>query len=359
MYDVFIIGAGPAGMEAAKMLARKGKKVVLAEQRDIGGTCLNRGCIPLKAFLHAAKIYETSKQSCDKGIQVESAKLNLKQLVKYKNNKIIQLRNNAQLELQQLGVDILRGHAVISEKTDEYFAITVETTTVQAKKIIIATGTSAVKMKIEKELKYSILDSDQFLDLENIPSKVVIVGGGVIGLEVASFLQMVGSEVTVIEKTDHIAGRIDREISEQLKRNFERKGVKFFLDIDDIEFLENEVKYTKDGKENFIGTDCVLISIGRMPNLEGWGMELLNLQYNDRGIIVDDKYCTTCAGVYACGDIVGHHMLAHEATRQAKVVVNAILCEEDCFEGNEIPLVLYCNPEVASVGESEEGAHRG
>lgn len=360
-YDLMIIGGGPAGYVAAERAGHEGLKVVLFEKSNVGGVCLNEGCIPSKALLYSAKIFDYAKTGNRYGVTFENAKLDQKKVIKRKNKVVKTLVTGVKGSLKRNKVEVVDGQAYIKGRIEQGFEITSNDQSYIGKRIMICTGSVPMMPPIQglKEGYENgfILTNREILDLEEIPEKLVVVGGGVVGLEMASYYNSAGSEVVIVEMLDRIGGMTDRQISGILMKNYEKKGIKFNLGAKVTGFNKDSVVFEKEGKSTELKADKVLLSIGRKPFTQGLGLENINVETNQRGAIVtDDKGRTNIAEVYAAGDVNGKSMLAHTAYREAEVCVNNILGKKDRIRYEAISSVIYTNPEVASVGETEETA---
>jgi len=361
VYDLIIIGGGPAGYLAAERAGHAKLNVLLFEKRYIGGVCLNEGCIPSKALLYSAKIFDYAKTGEKYGVTFSDAKIDQAKVIKRKAKVTKTLVMGVKSALKRNNVQVIEESAIINGRDQEGFIVTCNSENYKAKRLLIATGSIPMMPPIdglhEGYEKGFVLTNREILELIEIPEKLVIVGGGVIGLEMASYYNSVGSEVTIIEMLDHIAGQTDKEISKILLRNYEKKGIKFQLNSKVVKITNNSVVYENDGKEIEVEATKVLVSIGRIPNTKNIGLESINVETNKRGaILTDNKGKTNIAEVYAAGDVNGKSMLAHTAYREAEVCINNILGKKDIMRYVAIPSVIYTNPEVASVGETEESA---
>ena len=358
MYDLIILGGGPAGYNAAERAGHAGLKTLVIEERALGGVCLNEGCIPTKTLLYSAKIYDYAKHGEDYGVKFASASIDHAFVVERKNKVVKQLVSGVGGKLKKAGVEVVKASAVIKERNAEGFVVVAEGKEYVGKQLLIATGSSAAVPPIDglaDSLKSGFaLTNREVLDLKEIPKTIVIVGGGVIGLEMASYFNSVGSAVYVVEMMDHIAGATDREISTMLQKEYAKRGVEFILGAKVTSIKNNAVTYEKDGKVNEIKADYALVSIGRRARTAGIGCENIGLRL-ERGAIVTNEYGkTNVPGVWAAGDVNGKSMLAHTAYREGEVCINNILGKKDRINYNSIPSVIYTNPEVASVGETTE-----
>ncbi len=358
MYDLIILGGGPAGYNAAERAAHGGLKTLVIEERALGGVCLNEGCIPTKTLLYSAKIYDYAKHSADYGVTFGSASIDHNFVVERKNKVVKQLVSGIGAKLKKAGVEVVNATAAIKERNAEGFVVTAADKEYVGKQLLICTGSSAAIPPIDG-LKDSLasgfaLTNREVLDLKEIPKTIVVVGGGVIGLEMASYFNSVGSKVYVLEMLDHIAGATDGEISKMLQKEYASRGVEFILGAKVTSIKDKAVSYEKDGKISKLDADYALVSIGRRPRTQGIGCENIGLKL-ERGAIVTNEYGkTNVPGVWAAGDVNGKSMLAHTAYREGEVCINNILGKKDRINYNSIPSVIYANPEVASVGETAE-----
>jgi dihydrolipoamide dehydrogenase len=360
MYDLIIIGGGPAGYLAAERGAEEGLKVLLFEKRSLGGVCLNEGCIPSKTLLYSAKIYQNALHGEKYGVKASGIELDHKKVVQRKNKVVSTLVGGIKSTLKKLGADVVNSAAYINGRSGDGFEVTADGNKYIAKQLLIATGSSPMLPPIEG-LKQSVesgfaLTNREILDLTEVPAKLAIIGGGVIGLEMAAYFGAAGSEVTVIEMLDHVGGNIDSEISALLQKNLESKGVKFLLSSKVVKIGGGAVEFTQDGKTQSVPADKVLVSVGRKPNTDGIGIENIGL-YTERGAIVTDDMCrTNVAGVYAAGDVNGKLMLAHTAYRETEVAISNMTGKKDYVNYQTIASVIYTSPEVGSVGLTEQQA---
>ena len=357
-FDLIVIGGGPGGYLAAERAAHAGKKTLLFEKRSMGGVCLNEGCIPSKALLNSAKYYDHAQHSILYGVNCENVTINQKMVVARKRNVVRTLVNGVKAKMRANGVTVVMEEATITGKTADGFTVTAAGNTYAASQLIIATGSSAAVPPIpgvRENLGSFVLTNREVLDLEQIPGKFTVIGGGVIGLEMAAYYATVGSKVTVIEMLDHIAGATDREISSMLQKELEKKGVTFLLGYKCLSVEPGKVwAESPKGEKIAVDADKVLLSIGRRANIQGIGLETIGVEVNRSGIVTDPMCRTNIPGVYAVGDVNGHHMLAHTAYREAEVAVNNILGKADTMRYHANPSVIYTQPEIASVGKTEE-----
>jgi len=361
MFDLIIIGGGPAGYLAAERAGHGGLKTLLIEKRFIGGVCLNEGCVPSKALLHSAKIFDYAKHGESYGVTTTGASIDQKAVIARKNKIVRNLVAGIKGQLKASHVTVKDGFGEILGRDNGIVKVKVGDEVFEAPKLIIASGSEAIVPPIpgaKEGLEQGyVLTNREILNLDLIPKSMVIVGGGVIGLEMASYFNSVGSKVTVIEMLDKIAGPTDREISSILQKNYEKKGITFKLSCKVTGLPKGLVEYEESGKSGVkqsVEADYVLLSIGRRPVTAGLGLEKLGVLVERGHLVVDAIGQTNVPGVYAAGDVNGHWMLAHVAYREAEVVINNLLGKRDVMRYNAVPSVIYTNPEVACVGETEE-----
>jgi len=352
MYDLIIIGGGPGGYMAAERAGHAGRKVLLIEKQTLGGVCLNEGCIPSKTLLHSAKVYDYALHGKDYGVAATNPVLDHKFVIERKNKVVETLVGGVKALMKANKVTVVYGEAFIEDSTH----VKVGNEVYCGSRLIIATGSVPVIPPIDGVAegfeKGFVLTSREMLDLEKVPKNLVVVGGGVVGLEMASYYNSAGSKVTVIEMLPKIAGTMDTGISELLLKSYQIKGVAFLLNTKVTSVTKNSVVY--DG--GVIKADKVLLSIGRKPLIEGFGLENLGLVIEKGAIKTDSHGLTSLPNVYAVGDVNGKYMLAHAAYREAEVAVSHILGKNDVMRYNAVPSVIYTSPEVAGVGETEESA---
>lgn len=359
-YDIAVIGGGPAGYLAAERAAEAGKKVILAEKNAVGGVCLNEGCIPTKTLLHAAKIFEYGQyKGKEFGVSCENPRLHHPRAIARKQDVVKTLVGGVSSALARKGIDIIQTEAGL-RKEDNGFVLTCGNETIRTSKALIATGSEPVIPNIPGVAgglaDGSVLTSREILEMREIPEQLVVVGAGVIGLEMADYFSIAGSRVTVVEMTGHIGGPIDMELSQTLQRNLENMGIHFVLGsrIFDVSGSTACVK-TPSGTQEF-PYDKLLMCMGRKPSLNIPGLSGMNL-YMEHGAPVVDKHCeTNIPGLYAAGDVNGKYMLAHVAYREAEVAVNHMMGKADEMNYTAIPGVIYTQPEAAFCGLTEQQA---
>ena len=361
MIDLAIIGGGPGGYVAAERAGAKGLNVVLFEKRELGGVCLNEGCIPTKTLLYSAKVYDYAVHGDKYGISAPGATFDFGKIVDRKNKVVKKLVGGVGSKMKAHKVRVVKGEAKIKGRSANGIEIECNGETYYAVNLLLCTGSEAFVPPIPgvKEAGDVIVTNREILDLKEQPKLLVITGGGVIGMEFASFFNSLGTEVTVVEMLPKILGGLDGEISSMLQDIYAKKGIKFNLNCKVTEIRGNEVVYVdKDGKTLSAKGDKILMSVGRRAVTAGIGLENLGLELNRGAVKVDDKMRTNVPNVFAAGDVTGFSMLAHTASREGEVVVNNLTGRPDVMRYNAIPGVVYTNPEVAGVGLTEEQAKK-
>ena len=358
LYDLIVIGGGPGGYLAAERAAHAGLKTLLFEKNSLGGVCLNEGCIPSKALLNSAKTYLHAKHASMYGVNTENVTVDQAKVIERKRKVVKTLVSGVGAKMRQHKVVVVKEEATIDGKCADGFKIKSASGTYTGKKLIIATGSSAAVPPIpgvKENLGDFVCTNREVLELTQIPEQFTVIGGGVIGLEMAAYYAAVGSKVTVVEMLDHIAGPTDREISTRLQKELEAMGITFLLGHA-CEKVEPGKVYVKapDGTQKVIEANKVLLSIGRRANYMNIGLETIGVKTDRPGIVTDAMCRTNVPDVYAIGDVNGHHMLAHTAYREAEVAVNTVLGKKDYMRYHANPSVIYTMPEVASVGLTEQ-----
>jgi dihydrolipoamide dehydrogenase len=359
-FDLIVIGGGPAGYNSAEYAAHRGQSVLLIEKKNLGGTCLNAGCIPTKTFLYASKIYHYANGSGKPyGVEAGEAVLDHAAVVEKKDEVVKTLVQGVAGGLRREKVQVVTGTAKVAKK-DGTIIVSTEKESFAAKNLIVATGSAPAVPPIEgvkEELaKGTLVTSDEILDMKEVPGRLVIVGGGVIGFEMAAYFQEAGAKVTVVEMLDKVLGPNDREVSVLLQKEMEKKGVTFHLSSSVTKIADGIVTFTKDGKTETVEYDKVLMCVGRRPNSNVEGLAELGVQMERGAVVTDDCMRTNVPNVYAIGDVNGKVMLAHVGYREGEVAVNNVLGKKDAMSYDAICGVVYTNPEAAFVGMSEEQA---
>ena len=359
-FDVIVIGGGPAGYNSAEYAAHHGKSVLLVEKKNLCGTCLNVGSIPTKTFLYVAIMYHYANGAGTAyGVTTEGASIDHAKVVEKKNEVVKTLVQGVAGGLRRSKVKVVNGTAKLSKEGGK-LVVSTETEAFAGKDIIIATGSTPFMPPIEGAKEEfaagRVMTSDEILDMTEIPKKLLIVGGGVIGFEMAAYFQEVGAKVTVIEMMDKVLGPNDREISNLLQAEMEKKGVTFYLSSAVKKVCEGVVTFEKDGKLDVVAYDKALMCVGRRANSNIEGLADIGVQVERGAIVVDEHMQTSVPNVYAIGDVNGKVMLAHVGYREGEVAVNHILGKDDAMSYDAICGVVYTSPEAAFVGVSEEQA---
>ena len=359
MIDLAIIGGGPAGYVAAERAGAKGLKVVLFEKRELGGVCLNEGCIPTKTLLYSAKIYDTAIHGDKYGVFAKDATFDFGKIVDRKSRVVRRLVAGVGAKMKAHGVQVVKGQAMIEGRSSEGIKISCNGESFLAANLLVCTGSEAFVPPIPglKEAGDIILTNREILALKEQPESLVIIGGGVIGMEFASFYNSLGTKVTVVEMLPEILGGLDKELSAMLRGIYAKRGVEFNLSCKVTKIDGNVVTYVDaEGGEHTVSGDKILVSVGRRPVTAGFVLESLGVEMNRGGIKVDNKMRTNVPGVYAAGDVTGFSLLAHTASREGEVVVNNLTGREDSMRYDAIPGVVYTNPEISGVGLTEQSA---
>ena len=354
-YDIAIIGGGPAGYTAAERAAANGLQTVLFEKKAIGGVCLNEGCIPTNTLLYSAKLWDNMKSASKYGISVpDGSAFDMQKMIERKDKIVKKLTGGVQMTVNSYGAVIVPHEAVITGEADGRFRVSASGETYEVTYLLVCTGSDTVIPPIKGLSGVDYWTSKEALESTVLPSSLVIIGGGVIGMEFASFFNSMGVQVHVVEMMPEVLGAMDKETSGMLRAEYQKRGVKFHLNTKVVEVSPEGVTIEKDGKTSLIETEKILVSVGRKANLLQVGLDKLNIELLRNGVKVDEHMQTSHPCVYACGDITGHSMLAHTAIRESEVAINHILEVEDRMNYDCVPGVVYTNPEVAGVGKTEE-----
>ncbi|MCR2820868.1 dihydrolipoyl dehydrogenase [Lederbergia panacisoli] len=358
--DTIVIGAGPGGYVAAIRAAQLGQKVTIVEKGSLGGVCLNVGCIPSKALIAASHRYENAKHSDDLGIKAENVTIDFTKVQEWKAGVVKKLTSGVEGLLKGNKVDIVRGEAYF---VDDHSIRVMDENSAQTytfKNAIIATGSRPIELP---SFKYSkrVIDSTGALSLDEIPNKLIVIGGGYVGTELGTAYANLGSEVTILEGADDILSGFEKQMTALVKRNLKKKNVEIVTKAmaKGVEETENGVKVTFDakGEEKTIEADYVLVTVGRKPNTDELGLEQVGVKMTERGVIEVDKQCrTSVSSIYAIGDIVPGPPLAHKASYEGKIAAEAISGQPSEIDYLGIPAVVFSEPELATVGYTEAQA---
>ena len=361
-YDLIVLGSGPGGYVAAIRASQLGLKTAVVEKESLGGICLNWGCIPTKALLKSAQVFNYINHAADFGIEVKESKANFSDVIKRSRNVADGMSKGIQFLLKKNKIDVINGFGkMISPKKLEVTNDAGESSVVEAKNIIIATGARA------KELPHIQVDGEKIIEyrkamsLESLPKKMIVMGSGAIGCEFAFFYKSLGTEVTIVEYLPRIVPNEDEDISKELTKNFKKKGLKVMTNAEvlSVDTSGDGCKVTiktKKGEET-LEADVVLSAVGIKTNIENIGLESLGIKVEKDKIAVDDYYQTSVPGVFAIGDVVHGPALAHVASAEGIICVEKIAGEKpEALDYNNIPGCTYCSPEIASVGYTEKAA---
>ncbi len=363
MFDIAIIGGGPGGYVAAEKAGKNGLSTILFEKKDLGGVCLNEGCIPTKTLLYSAKLYDHTRGSEKYGIRAEGVELDYKKMTDRKTKVIRKLVAGVGLRMKNAGVQVVKAEALIEGRTEEgLIRISAAGESYEAKNLLICTGSESFIPPIpglDLQANDAIVTNRELLAMKEAPSSLVVIGGGVIGMEFASLYNSIGIEVHVVEMLPEILGALDKEISAMLRTRYTKKGVHFHLSCKVTGIEGHRVTFVDtEGAEHVVEGDKILVSVGRRPNTQGLGLDTLGVALERGAVKVDDHMRTNAEGVYAAGDITGFSLLAHTASREAEVVINNLCGHDDTMRYDAIPGIVYTNPEVAGVGLTEEEAQK-
>jgi dihydrolipoamide dehydrogenase len=363
-YDLIVIGTGPGGYVCAIRAAQLGQKVAVVEKRAThGGTCLNVGCIPSKALLHASELFEEAGHSFAKmGIGVNTPKLDLTALLKFKDEAVDGNTKGVDYLLKKNKIDAVHGTGkIVGGGKVEVKGADGKTQTLETKNIVIATGSDVAKLRGVDIDGKRIVSSDHAIALDKVPKRLLVIGAGVIGLELGSVWRRVGAQVTVVEFLDRILPGMDSEVAKQSQRILEKQGIAFKLGskvtaVDSSgATLKASVEPAKGGAAETIETDVVLVAIGRSPFTDGLGLDEAGVKKDNRGrIITDAHFATNVKGIYAIGDVIAGPMLAHKAEDEGMAVAEILAGQAGHVNYDIIPGVVYTFPEIASVGKSED-----
>lgn len=354
-YDVAIIGGGPAGYTAAEKAAANGLSTLLFEKNALGGVCLNEGCVPTKTLLYSAKVYDTIKQAAKYAVSAENPAFDFPKIIARKNKVIKKLTAGIRMKMKENGVEVINGEVEIKGRAEDgTITLACGETVYEAAHLLLCTGSETVIPPIPGLAETSYWTSREALQSKELPASLVIIGGGVIGMEFASFFNSMGTEVHVVEMLDKILGPMDKELSDMLQTEYTKRGVKFYLGHKVTTVNGGAVTVEKDGESFVIEGEKVLLSVGRRPVTKGFGLETIAPEPFRNGIQVNEYMQTSIPNVYACGDITAFSLLAHTAVSEAEVAIDHLLGKERRMSYKAIPGVVYTNPEIAGVGKTEE-----
>lgn len=362
---IIIIGAGPGGYETALEAAKRGIEVVLVEKGNVGGTCLNEGCIPTKVMCRSAEVLEEMRSAGDFGVIAcsgteEMSKIDFGKVRQRKSEVVEQLRSGVETLLDHKLITLLHGRAVIKDA----HTVEVDGNEYVSDYIIVATGSSSASLNVQGGDLPGLLSSREMLDIDHVPSSLCVIGAGVIGLEFASVFSSFGSRVTVLEYCGQILPRFDSDLAKRLKQSLSKRGIEIVTSaaVQSVSVggeacgrgQSYRVEYEIKGKKEELVAERVLVAVGRRPVVDGLGLENAGVEYSPKGIAVDDNMQTTCTSIYAIGDVTGKMMLAHAAVYQGLRALNHICGQSDGIDLSIVPSAVFTMPEAASVGMTEE-----
>lgn len=361
-FDLCVIGAGPGGYVAAIRAAQHGLRVGLVERDEVGGVCLNRGCIPSKAMLRSAGLVQEAQHAASLGIRIENVRVDYSGVLRFRDKVVKQLTSGVTTLLQSQGVTIVKGEARLLARDRVEVRRNGEHQEIAARSIIIATGSRPAPLPIPGAQGRNVIDSDGALALTEVPRSMLIVGGGPIGVEWADIFASFGAQVTVVELLPSLIPLEDADMGRLLERVFTRRGIKVMTGAritaieDGPDGDKRATIINQEGREEIVSAEYVLIGVGRRPNSENLGLESVGVA-SERGFIkVDDHLRTNVPGIYAIGDVIGGYLLAHVASREGEVAADNIAGHDARMEYKVVPACVYTHPEVASVGLTEAKA---
>jgi dihydrolipoamide dehydrogenase len=350
MYDIIILGGGPGGYMAAERAGDRGKSVLLIEKEELGGVCLNHGCIPTKSLLHSAKLFLHASEGAKLGIRFQNGEYDLPAAMKWKQKTVKKLVKGVEYLMDKYDVDMVKGEGRLVDRN----TLAVRDDIYQGEHIIIATGSRPAIPPIPGIHSENVMTSRDILQIKELPEKIVIIGGGVIGMEFASFFSCLDIEVHVVEMLDEILPVMESDIARTMRRAME--SIEFHLGARVEKIVDNSVTLSINGETSTISGDIVLVATGRKPNVDNLGFREAGMNIGPNGIRVNEQMQTNLPGVYAVGDVTGKSMLAHSAYRMGEVAVNVICGDSDRMRYSAVPWVVYSLPEAAGCGLGEADA---
>jgi dihydrolipoamide dehydrogenase len=362
--DVVVLGAGPAGYVCAIRLAQLGKKVTVVDKAELGGVCLNRGCIPSKALIHAGSLYEKIRHASEIGVEVQGAKVNLPRLMSWKDSVVKKLTGGVGQLLKANGCQVIQGEARFTGPTSIEVRTSEGVRSLEFQSCVIATGSRPAALRGFEVDQKRIWDSTGALAQEKAPARLLCIGGGYIGLELGTFYSKIGSQVTVVEAGPNLLGGVDPELAKVVARGLQKRGVEIHVStfVQGCRVSANGVEVTlaegcPTGPERKQLFDAVLVTIGRVPNTEGLGLEKVGIRPDAKGFItVDAARRTSAPRIFAIGDVAGQPLLAHKGSKEGIVAAEAIAGLKTVYDVRAMPAVIFTDPEIATVGLTEAEA---
>jgi len=356
---ITVIGGGTGGYVAAIKAAQLGAEVNLIEKENIGGTCLNWGCIPTKALVYSAEKYSDIQEARRFGIEVDNVNLNMKRVIRNKDTIVKQLVGGVEFLLDKHNVNVYKGTASLLDKNTVSVRMDEGREIIDTDYIILATGSKVKKAPIKGIDMEGILTSRDILDLEELPESMAVIGGGVIGMEFAFIYASFGVDIKVVEYLDDILPGIDKEVTSEISKVAKRSKIDITTGAQVKEILKTDqgyqVNYLKDNEQENINVEKVLVATGREPSFGSLDLEKIGVQKEDNAIKVDDHMKTTVDNIYAAGDVTGKILLAHVASHQGVVAVENIMGKDKKMDYDAVPAAIFTKPEIATVGLTEEG----
>ena len=360
---LLIIGGGPGGYVASIIAAKSGAEVTLIEKKDLGGTCLNRGCIPTKTILHSAALFRETKNFAELGIEIDGADFNLSTVMQRKEKIVSRLRSGVEYLLKKNDVKVVHGEASFIEP-HKVRVVTDggETAILEADKIIIATGSRPLELPFVPTDGLNIINSDHVLELKKKPSSMIIVGGGVIGCEIAQAFSFIGTRVTIVETMPEIMDNLDPDLKKMMQQVLKKDGISIMTScrLQSVNSSEAGV-YAEvldaQAKKIQLQAEKLLVSVGRKPQIENLNAQAIGLRLDEKGFIwTDEAQLTSVGGVYAIGDVTGSMQLAHVASHQGLVAVKNIIGIKSVMNYSVVPQCIYTKPEIACMGSTQQNA---
>lgn len=352
--ELIVIGGGPGGYVAAIKASQKGLKVTLIEKAELGGTCLNVGCIPTKALLKSAHLYNATKDSSQFGVDINGANFNLPNAMLWKNRAVKKLTSGVGVLLKKNNVEVIKGSAVL--KDNKTVEVNGEIFTFE--NLIIATGSKPIFLPIPGVNDERVIDSTQALNIRKLPEKIVIIGGGVVAIEFATIFSNVDCHVTVIEMMPEILPSIDSEVAKTLHKLLSKKKIQIITGAKVVEITKKTVVFSKDGQNQEIDSDMILMAAGRKPELVGLELKNTDIIFSPKGIQVNEQMQTNVLGVYAIGDAVPTPQLAHVASKEGIIAIDNITGKQVAMNYTRIPSCVFTEPEIACIGVTENEAKK-
>jgi len=363
-FDLVVIGGGPGGYTAAIKAAKLGLRTALVEEQELGGTCLNRGCIPTKALLHAGKLYRQIKTGSQFGIATTGVTLDYGRFLEYRRDTVSQLMQGVERLLKANGVRCFSGRGMLLPEQKVRVAAADSEMVLVASNVLLATGSRPRMLSLPGMSLPGVLDSDRLLELEKLPRSLCIIGGGAIGVEFAEAFSALGTKVIILEANSRLLPGIDREISQNLRMIFRKRGIETHTDAELLEIRQGESglvsAFREKGQEKTVVAQYVLCAVGRIPNTKDLFTEGSEPTMEHGYVVVDESFQTSLRGVYAIGDLIGGTQLAHAASAQGIAMVEHLAGKVPSINVNVVPRCVYIDPEVAAVGLTvDEAKERG